>query len=192
MKLIIGLGNPGLKYRNTKHNIGFRVVEAIAKESNIKINKELHASLLGRGSISGQDVTLALPQTYMNLSGHAVGELYKSEIRNIEDIIVICDDVYLKLGRIRLRKRGSSGGHKGIESIRDVLGSDDFARLRVGIATDLHKGNITNYVLSAFKRRDLKNVSHAVSLAKDAIIYLMANGVEKTMSLFNKRKAGTS
>ena len=192
MKLIIGLGNPGLEYRNTKHNIGFKVVEAIAKESNIKINKELCSSLLGRGSISGQDVTLVFPQTYMNLSGHSVGELYKNEIKNIEDLIVICDDVNLKLGRIRLRKRGSSGGHKGLKSIIDILGRDDFVRLRVGIATDLHKGDITNYVLSAFKRKDLKNVSHAVSLAKDAIIYSMANGIEKTMSLFNKRKAGTS
>lgn len=192
MKFIIGLGNPGLKYNRTKHNIGFNVVEKLAKAGRIKIDQKLHSSLIGRGSISGEDVTLVLPQTYMNHSGHAVGQLYENEIKRIEDLVIVCDDVNLKLGRIRVRKKGSSGGHKGLGSIINTLGRDDFVRLRVGIATEVRKGDITNYVLSTFRRKDLKNVSHAIDLAKDAIIFLIENGAEKTMARFNTIKIGTS
>lgn len=192
MKYIVGLGNPGLEYKFTKHNIGYNVVKNIAKECNIKIKEKLCDSLIGRGVFSGEDITLVLPQTYMNLSGKAIGELYKREIKNIEDLIVICDDINLKLGRIRLRKKGSSGGHKGLESIITILERDDFPRLRVGIATEIHKGNISNYVLTPFRRKNLKNVSHAISLAKDAILFLITKGVDKTMSKFNTIKSSTS
>lgn len=192
MKYIVGLGNPGPEYALTKHNIGSRVVKAIAKEGGIKIRQKSHSSLLGRGPISGEAVMLILPQVFMNLSGHAVGELYRGQKMNIEDLVVICDDINLKLGRIRLKKRGSSGGHKGLQSIINALGRDDFVRLRVGIATEVHRGDITNYVLSPFKKKDLKNVSHAVALAKDACSSLIEKGVDKAMAGYNTRKTGTS
>ncbi len=191
MKLIVGLGNPGLEYKNTKHNIGFEVVGKLAKENKIKINKESHFSLLGKGRIGNEDVTLILPQTFMNHSGNAVGEL-SGDLKNIEDLIVICDDINLELGKIRLKKKGSSGGHKGLESIVHTLKRDDFPRLRVGIATEVHRGDITNYVLSPFKRKEMRNAAHAVTLARDAIDCLMEEGIDKAMTKFNKRRAGTS
>src|SRR3989338_3212819 len=192
MKFIIGLGNPGLEYKSTKHNIGFAIVKLLAKENDIKINKKLHFSLVGKGKIAGEDAVLVLPQTYMNLSGNAVSELFRKEIKDIKDLIVICDDINIELGRIRLRKEGSSGGHKGLESIIHTLGRDDFARLRVGIATDAHRGDITNYVLSPFKRKEMRNVNHVVALASETITSSIKDGIDKAMSKFNKRKIGTS
>ena len=192
MKFVIGLGNPGLEYKATRHNIGFEVVKAIAKEQGIKINKKLHFSVFGKGKIGSEDVALILPQTYMNLSGNAVGELFRGDVKDAKDIVVICDDINLELGKIRLKKQGSSGGHKGLESIMHTVGTDNFARLRVGIATEVHKGDITHYVLSPFKRKEMRNVTHAISLAKDAVTVMMEEGIDTAMNKFNKRKAGTS
>ena len=192
MKLIIGLGNPGLEYKNTKHNIGFEVVKALAKENNIKINKRLHFSLAGKGRIAGADAILILPQTYMNLSGKAVGEACGQNMKDMRELIVVCDDINIELGRIRLRASGSSGGHKGLASVISTLGRDDFARLRIGIATEVHKGDITNYVLSPFKRKEMRNVAHVITLAKDALICMVEDGIDKAMAKFNKRKIGTS
>lgn len=193
MKFMVGLGNPGLEYKSTKHNIGFEVVKAIAKEGGIRVNKKLHFSVFGKGKIAGEDVTLVLPQTYMNLSGNAVSELFsRGDIKEIKDLVVICDDVNLELGKIRLRKQGSAGGHKGLESIIHTLGSGDFVRIRVGIATEVHKGDISNYVLSPFRRGQMRNVAHAVSLAKDACLALIDKGIDTAMNKFNKRKGPTS
>ena len=140
MKFVIGLGNPGAEYVGTKHNIGFAVIKELAKDAGIKVTKKLHFSLLGRGKIGGEDVTLVMPQTFMNMSGNAVGELIRREAEDASGILVVCDDINLELGKIRMKKRGSSGGHKGLESIINVIGMDEFPRLRVGIATDVHKG----------------------------------------------------
>ena len=192
MKLIVGLGNPGLEYRFTKHNIGFEVVKALAKENNIKLNKRLHFSIAGKGRIAGEDVVLILPQTYMNLSGKAVGEACGADKKVINGLVVVCDDINIELGRIRLKPGGSSGGHKGLASIISTLGTDDFARLRVGIATEAHKGDITGYVLSPFKRKEKRNVAHVITLARDAITCMVEDGIDKAMAKFNKRKIGTS
>lgn len=192
MKLIIGLGNPGLEYASTKHNIGFNVVKALAKESGIRIKEKLHFSLAGEGKIAGEDVLLVLPQTFMNLSGNAVKELIPVRTKDLSDLLVICDDINMGLGKIRLRKQGSSGGHKGLESIMHLLGRDDFARLRIGIATDIHRGDITRYVLSPFKRKEKRNVLHVIDLAKDAVTCMLEEGIDKAMSKFNKRKTGSS
>lgn len=192
MKFIVGLGNPGLEYRSTKHNIGFAVVKLLAKANGIKINKTAQFSVFGRGKIDGEDAVLILPQTYMNLSGKAIGELFNKLIKDIGDLMVVCDDINLELGKIRLKKQGSSGGHKGLESIIRTIGRDDFARLRVGIATEAHRGDITNYVLTPFKRKEMRNVSHAISLAADTAACMVKHGIDKAMSKFNKRKAGTS
>jgi PTH1 family peptidyl-tRNA hydrolase len=192
VKLIVGLGNPGLEYKGTKHNIGFEVVSALAKENRIKIKKGFHFSLVGKGRISGEDVILVLPQTYMNLSGKAVGEVAGREMKDISELIVVCDDINIELGRIRLRTSGSSGGHKGVASIIRTLGRDDFARLRIGIATEVHKGDITGYVLSPFKRKEMRNVAHVVGLAKNALVCAIESGVEDAMARFNRSKVGAS
>ena len=192
MKIIVGLGNPGLEYKGTKHNIGFEVVQALAKENGIKINKRLHSSVVGKGKIAGEDVILVLPQTYMNLSGKAVGEVCGREMKDIHELTVVCDDINIELGRIRLRPSGSSGGHKGLASIISTMGRDDFARLRVGIATEMHKGDITNYVLSPFKRKESRNVAHVITLAADALACMVESGIEPAMAKFNKAKIGTS
>ena len=192
MKYIIGLGNPGPEYNLTKHNIGFAVIREIAKENKIAIDKFSHSSLVGKGYIAGEEVTLILPETYMNLSGKAIEDFFEEGAKSIDDMIVICDDINLKLGRIRLRKKGSAGGHKGLESVIGALGKNDFARLRVGIATKVHKGDITKYVLSPFKRKEHKHVLNVVSLAKDAVAYWVKNGIDKTMTGFNTKSVGTS
>ncbi len=192
MKYIIGLGNPGLEYRSTKHNIGFSVVKELAKENKVKIKEKRYSALIGRGKISGEEVVLVLPQTYMNRSGDTVGDIVRDEVKSIEDIIVVCDDINLKLGRVRLKKQGSAGGHKGLESIISDLGRDNFARLRVGIATDVHKGDITRYVLTPFKRNQHKNVSGVVSLAVDSLVCWIEKGMHEAMNKFNIRKVATS
>lgn len=192
MKYIIGLGNPGGEYDKTKHNIGFNVVKDLAEELGIKIHREKHNSIIGKGRYKGEDVCLVLPQTFMNLSGKAVEEIFREEIKKIEDLLVVCDDINLELGKIRMRHTGSSGGQKGLESIIQVLGRGDFARLRVGIATDKHKGDITDYVLSPFKRKHSKHVKHVIQMAKEACLCWVENGAELTMTRFNRRSVGTS
>jgi PTH1 family peptidyl-tRNA hydrolase len=192
VKFIIGLGNPGLEYNHTRHNIGFDVVRNLAKENDVELDQKLHFSLIGRGKIAGRDVSLVLPQTFMNLSGKAVGELFAHEVKDISDIVVICDDINIDLGRVRLKKQGSSGGHKGLESIIHTLKRDDFARLKIGIAVEVHRGDITGYVLSPFKRHEKRNVSHAIELASDAVTSMLKDGIDIAMNKFNKRKAGTS
>jgi PTH1 family peptidyl-tRNA hydrolase len=189
---MVGLGNPGLEYKATKHNIGFTVLQDLAKENKIKIKEKRYSALVGRGKIGGVDVALALPQTYMNHSGDTVGDIVREEMEPSDDLIVICDDINMKLGRIRMKKRGSAGGHKGLESIISVLGRDDFARLRVGIATDIHKGDITRYVLTPFRRNQHKSVSHALLLAQEALEYWISSGMDAAMNKFNIRKAATS
>ena len=192
MKYIIGLGNPGEEYEGTRHNIGFAVVRGIARKYGISIDKEVHSSLLGKGRINGEGVALFLPQTYMNLSGKAVSELFEEQIKSPDDMIVICDDINLKLGRIRLRQKGSAGGHKGMQSIIDSLVMTDFARLRVGIATDILRGDISNYVLSPFKRKDRKHLEHVIAMAEEAVLCWIKNGIQKAMTRYNTMSVGTS
>ena len=192
MKYIIGLGNPGLEYRSTKHNIGFAVVKELAKENKIRLKEKRYSAIMGKGRISGKEVCLVLPQTYMNCSGETVGDIVRNEIASVEDMIVVCDDINLKLGRIRLKKQGSAGGHKGMESIIAETGRDDFGRLRVGIAIDVHKGDITRYVLTPFKRRERRNASGAISLAVDSVVCWVEKGIDEAMNKFNIKKAATS
>ncbi len=192
MKYIVGPSNPGEEYSLTKQNVGFITVREKARSCGVDIDQKLYGALLGRGRIKGEGVVFLMPQTYMNLSGKSVGDLFRREMKSIDDLIVICDDINLKLGRIRIRKKGSAGGHKGLASIIDELNNSDFTRLRVGIATEVHKGDISGYVLTPFKRKDHKHVQHVVSLAKDAVLYWIKNGTEKTMTKFNTVKVGTS
>jgi len=192
VKYIIGLGNPGIEYKTTKHNIGFAVLQGLAKENRIRIKEKRYSAFIGRGKITCSDVVLVLPQDFMNRSGNTVGDLVREEIGPSDDMIIVCDDINMKLGRIRIKKKGSAGGHKGLESVISVLGRDDFTRLRIGIATDVHKGDITRYVLTPFKRSQRRNVSHALSLTQEALECWIIKGVDVAMNKFNIKKAATS
>ena len=187
MKLIVGLGNPGRIYKYTKHNVGFLALEEISKDNTIRMKIKKYGSLVGQGKMFGEAVALLMPVTYMNMSGKAVAEAVKEEKMELKDLLVICDDINLRLGTIRMRIRGSAGGHKGLASIIESLGTGDFARLRIGIATDLIKGDITEYVLSPFKKKERKKVNEVIDLAKDAISLWIKNGPEPAMNKYNVR-----
>ena len=185
MKLIVGLGNPGRLYRYTKHNVGFLVVEELAKECRIKLKTKRYGSVMGAGKMPAQDTILMMPVTYMNMSGKAVKEAIEEEGIGLDSLLVVCDDINLKLGTMRMRTKGSSGGHKGLDSIIHVLGSGDFARLRIGIATQTLRGDITEYVLSPFKKKDMKKIKDIVSLSRDACLLWADKGPEAAMAMYN-------
>ncbi|MFH1798402.1 MAG: aminoacyl-tRNA hydrolase [Candidatus Omnitrophota bacterium] len=153
MKLIVGLGNPGIRYRNTRHNTGFLVIDVFAKRYRIKIKKRAFQGRYGVGQAKKQEVVLFQPLTYMNLSGGAIKQLVSSKLLDKEDLLVISDDVSLPLGEIRRREKGSSGGHNGLQSIIDALGSD-FARLRIGIGSTEEISDLAGYVLASFSRKE--------------------------------------
>lgn len=165
MKLIVGLGNPGLKYKSTRHNIGFKAVGLLAKKYNIKIDKLQYGAKIGKGCINNHKVMLALPQKFMNLSGESVGWIIKNEKINKVDLLVVCDDVNLKYGTLRLRKEGSAGGHNGLKSIIEHLGGSDFARLRVGIGYEGISGDITNFVLGNFTKEEIVSLADILDKA---------------------------
>ncbi|MFC1590375.1 aminoacyl-tRNA hydrolase [Candidatus Omnitrophota bacterium] len=189
MRLIVGLGNPGRKYRLTKHNVGFLVLEKIAKENRIRlVKRDAYRALVGKGEICGKSAMLLLPQTYMNLSGQAVAVAKRKDVKSLDDMIVIGDDINLELGRVRIRKKGSSGGHKGLKSVIEHLGTNGFARMRMGIATGIHRGDLADYVLEPFTKKDLKTVSGMVDRAEEAVGVWIECGIEAAMSRFNPAK----
>jgi PTH1 family peptidyl-tRNA hydrolase len=192
MKYIIGLGNPGLAYGATKHNIGASAVKQLAKENGIRLKEKRYCSLSGKGTVAGKAVTLVLPQTYMNRSGGAVEDIVRLGADASSDIIVVCDDINLKLGRVRMKKHGSAGGQKGLESIIASLGTDVFPRLRIGIATETHSGDITRYVLTPFKRHERRPVRRVLDLAVGALECWAGEGIDIAMTKFNIKKAATS
>ena len=196
-KLIAGLGNPGRVYTNSRHNIGFDVVRGLAKRHGIHFRRGfLASSLCGSGSFDSQDVILAMPLTYMNLSGGAVARLAKKHAVRHEDLLVVCDDLDLETGRLRIRKSGSSGGHKGLDSIIRALGTNDFARLRIGIGrpdgTSANRraecGLVANYVLSGFSRQERSLLEASIESALDCCETWVTDGIDTSMNLFNKKK----
>ena len=190
MKLIVGLGNPGRFYAGSRHNIGFLVVDALAKGYGVKLKSAFGCrSLIAKVKLEGSDVLLAEPVTYMNLSGRAVATLLKKNKAAAEDLLVICDDMDLELGRLKLRGSGSSGGHRGLESIIVSLASREFSRLRIGIGR--HPGErreAAEYVLSPFNREEKKRVVKIVDKACACAMAWVIEGTEKTMNLFNKKE----
>jgi len=183
MKLIVGLGNPGLRYNNTRHNIGFKVVKFLAKNHNIKINKNEFGSKTGTGLIRGHRVILALPQKFMNLSGEAVRPLIDYQKIKQEDLLVVCDDINLYIGSLRIKPDGSAGGHNGLKSIIAHLGNYFFSRLRIGVGVENLKGDVTNFVLGNFTKDEAKKltdiVSQAASACEDWIEYKTNNTSRK-------------
>lgn len=183
MKLIVGLGNPGREYQGTRHNIGFMVLDILARAHGISVKSRRNKAHVGEGVIENQKVVLAKPLTYMNLSGEAVGGLMRRYRLKPADLIVVSDDVDLPLGRIRIRASGSAGGHKGLRSIIHSLGTQEFARIRVGIGSPDRE--MVDYVLSRFHRKERDVVKEVVGRSADAVQMILAEGIEQAMNRFN-------
>lgn len=184
MYIIAGLGNPGKKYENTRHNIGFITLDYLADRHNIQINKIKHKALVGEGRISGQKVLLVKPQTFMNLSGESIREIMDYYKVDIEDLIVIYDDIDLPAGTVRIRKKGSAGTHNGMRSIVQHLGSGDFPRIRMGIGND-RKGELASFVLGGFSKEEKEILEPSVERAAKAVECYVDMGIEKAMNEYN-------
>ncbi|NNE99997.1 MAG: aminoacyl-tRNA hydrolase [Pyrinomonadaceae bacterium] len=183
--LIAGLGNPGPEYENTRHNLGFMVVDLLAADFNAQIRRKECRALIGQTVFEEQKVEFAKPQTYMNLSGESIGGLLSKNGRDLERLVVIVDDLNLPFGTIRLRARGSAGGHNGLRSINDCLKTQDYARLRIGIQPEHPLSNSKKFVLERFSRREAKALQEVLRRSADAIRELITEGIEQAMSKFN-------
>lgn len=185
-RLIVGLGNPGSEYEDTRHNIGFAIVDAIAEKARITFKYDGRAdAFVGEGRVRGGPVLLAKPLTYMNRSGDAVKRLAKRYQFVSRELFVIVDDINLVTGKLRLRQRGSAGGHNGVQDIIDCLGTDDFPRLRIGIGNDFPRGRQADYVLSPFSVDELPVIEEAVQRGRDAAITFVTDGIVTAMNRFN-------
>jgi PTH1 family peptidyl-tRNA hydrolase len=190
MKLIVGLGNPGKEYAANRHNIGFLCLNYIAKSHRINLDKKQAKARIGTGTIAGNEVVLARPQTYMNLSGISVSQLILKYKIALDDLIVVHDDLDLPLGKIRIRKGSGPAGHNGIKSIIASVGTQDFIRVRVGISRpqteeDNKLESIVDYVLGDFSEEEMKIVDETVRRVNDAVITLITEGLNAAMNKFN-------
>ena len=187
VKLIIGLGNPGSDYANTRHNIGFRCVNHFAKAHGISVDTLNSKAKVGRGKVEGQGVVLAKPRTYMNASGKSVLLLVKKYEVPLEDLVVIHDDLDLPLGKIRLRPGGGSGGHKGLDSIISCLGTQEFPRMRVGIDRPLEarEEDIVQYVLGAFEPEERETITQTIPKVTGVLNCFLAEGIVSAMNKYN-------
>ncbi len=184
MKLVVGLGNPGSKYRETRHNIGFMTIDRLADYYNINLIKEEHKALVAKKRIKGEKVIFAKPQTFMNNSGEAVRGLASYYKIRKEDIIIIYDDLDLKVGQVRIKPKGGHGGHNGIKSIFTHLGAREFPRVRIGIGRPV-KMKVIDYVLGRFKKDDKKIIKEAVEDAKDAVRIYLEDNLQQAMNKYN-------
>lgn len=188
MRIIVGLGNPGDKYARTRHNVGFDVVGILAEKENIPVKKIKCHALVGEGVIDGEKVVLALPQTYMNLSGQAVVDLMNWYKVSPEDVLIIVDDIDLPMGQVRIRPHGGAGTHNGLRNIVYLTGSDRFPRIRVGVGQKPEGWDLADWVLSKYQtEEDRKVMFDAYLYAADAVRAVVTKGVDKAMNLFNKR-----
>lgn len=186
MWLIVGLGNPGEEYADTYHNAGFRVVDRLVGETNTRIKERCGPALIsGRIMIGGQQAVLVKPQTFMNASGSALPPLFERFESNAQDMIVVYDDIALPLGKLRLRQKGSAGGHNGIKSLISTFGSGEFLRVRVGIQPDREISDVRDFVLSRVSKTDREILERAEELAARAVESLLADGIEKSMATYN-------
>jgi len=183
--LIVGLGNPGREYERTRHNLGFMLVDLLAEQGQSQVKREECRSYIGRAEIENRTVELVKPQTYMNLSGEAVSCLLRKEQRSVERMIVISDDLALPFGSIRIRPKGTHGGHNGLRSIIDSLGTQDFIRLRIGIQPEHPITNTKNFVLENFSKGESETVEKLLETSADAVRSIISEGAEKAMARFN-------
>jgi PTH1 family peptidyl-tRNA hydrolase len=191
MKLIVGLGNPGIEYQFTLHNFGFLAVDRIAERYGAHIGNRRCRALTGKAVVEGSESLLAKPETFMNLSGLSVRELVgEYEIEPVKDLIVIYDDLDLPFGTLRVRTKGGAGGHHGMESIIGALGTQDFARIRLGISPERPIGDGAKYVLSQFKKSQYTVVDEVLDSAADAVKVLLTEGPAAAMNRFNRKPVG--
>jgi len=198
MKAVVGLGNPGTKYENTRHNVGFQIIDTIYAEHRMDwTESRVHRAEVDRESVrvayvkrtaaaDREAIFLAKPLTYMNQSGLGLKVLLQDFGVSLKDLLVVCDDVNLPLGRLRLRASGSSGGHNGLQSIIDTLETENFARLRVGVGSEPKPEDLSDYVLSGFKPDEFLEAKTAVRTAVEAVLYWFERGTEAVMNEFNR------
>jgi PTH1 family peptidyl-tRNA hydrolase len=188
VKLIVGLGNPGIEYQFTPHNLGFLAIDRLANDCGVEVRNRQCRALTARTTIADQQVLLAKPETYMNLSGISVRELVsKYEIDPASDLILIYDELDLPLETIRIRQRGSSAGHNGMESVIGALGRQDFLRIRLGISPGRKISDAVKFVLTPFKKRELKQVDEVLDKAVEAVRLILAEGAAAAMNRFNRK-----
>lgn len=186
MYVIAGLGNPTAKYEKTRHNVGFDVIDRLAEKYNIRVSDNRQKALCGTGIIEGEKVLLVKPQTFMNLSGESIGAIlnfYKVEPET--NLIVIYDDISLEPGRLRIRKKGSAGGHNGIKNIIAHTGTQEFLRIKVGVGEKPQGWDLADYVLGRFSKEDREKVEDAFECAVEAVSYMVKGETDKAMNLFN-------
>lgn len=188
MYLIAGLGNPGKQYEMTRHNIGFHTIDYIADRLGVKVKKLKFKAIFGEGTIGGEKVLLVKPQTYMNLSGESLVEFVRFYKIPIENVIVISDDIDLPAGRIRIRAKGSAGGHNGLKSIIQMLGGDNFARVRIGVGAPVSEDyDLADFVLGRFSKDEIPVLEDAIVKADKAVTEIIACNVNSAMNKFNSK-----
>ena len=190
MKIIVGLGNPTKEYAGTRHNVGFSVIYNISDAYNIPVETKKHKALIGKGIIEGEKVILAMPQTYMNLSGESVRELMDYYKCDLSDLIVIYDDISLDVGKLRIRAKGSAGGHNGIKNIIAHLGTQEFPRVRIGVGEKPARMDLADYVLGHFPKEEAETMTTAFKDGAAAVVDMMTEGVEAAMNHFNGAARG--
>lgn len=183
--LVVGLGNPGGQYEQTRHNLGFMLIDRLAGIASAQIKREECRALVGRAEFENKTVELVKPLTFMNLSGESLACLLKKDVRSVKRLIVITDDLALPLGKIRLRPKGSDGGHNGLKSIAACLKTQDYIRLRIGIQPEHPIGDTKRFVLEKFSKTDLETVEKVLETSADAVRKVISDGVEKAMAVFN-------
>lgn len=185
MFLVVGLGNPENEYSNTRHNMGFDTVNKLAEKYNIEFDKRNFKGIYGIGMIGNKKVVVLKPQTYMNLSGESIIQVLNFYKIDLENLIVIYDDIDVKPGKIKIRKKGSAGGHNGMKSIIQMIGTEEFPRIRVGIGRPIHKDDEINYVIGAIPEEDLKRLDEGIEKAQKAVEEILRNGVDSAMNKYN-------
>ncbi len=188
MYIIVGLGNPTDKYQATRHNVGWDAVTRLSDDYRIPLDFKKHKAICGKGYIEGEKVILAQPQTYMNLSGESVRELVDFYKVTPEEVIVIYDDISLEVGQLRIRKKGSAGGHNGMKSIISHLGTDEFPRIKIGVGDKPKGWDLADYVLSRFQGEEQEAIREALKSSSEACKLIATQGIDPAMNLYNRKK----
>lgn len=184
--LVAGLGNPGSKYENNRHNVGFMLVDQLSEKFNISLNKKKFNGVYGKGKFNGADILLLKPFSFMNLSGNPIRELSQYFNVDISGIIIVHDDLDLPVGKIRIRKKGGAGGHNGIKSAIENLGTNEIGRVKIGIDRPEHREQVVSYVLKDFTKDESKIIENGIEKAAEAIESIILNGYTSSMNTFNK------
>lgn len=187
MKIIAGLGNPGSKYEDTRHNIGFMTLDSLAKKLGIKVNKIKFQGLVGEGRLGKERVVLVKPQTYMNNSGQCIGEICRFYKVDPQDLIVIVDDIDIEFASLKIKKKGSAGTHNGLKSVIAHLHSQNFPRIKIGVGEKGVDEDLANFVLSTFRKKDQKHIDQAIDAGAEAVITAVEEGIEQAMNRYNNQ-----